>query len=236
MIDGLRGRVAAVCVGQVGELDSAGRPVASAFVKRPVQGRVRVGRLGVEGDEHAYADHGGLDGAVLVYSRDHYPFWRGLGVDIPEAGALAENLTVDGLTEAEVRIGDTFAVGSSVMQVSEPRSPCYKIAARYGRKDISVVVQDTGFTGYLMRVLQEGEVAAGDEMRLTERDTTHGWTVAAAGRIINVDRNDIDGAERLCEIEALSSAIKDKLKSRIARRETLGLDLDRLYLSGRVET
>ena len=135
-----------------------------------------------------------------------------------------------------MHLGDTFEVGSSVMQVSEPRSPCYKIAARYGRKDISIVVQDTGFTGYLMRVLQEGDVAAGDEMRLVDRDTSHGWTVAEAGRVINVDRNDVEGAERLLGIDALSAGIKRGLAARIARREKLGLDLDRLYLSGQVET
>jgi len=236
MSDELRGRVAAVCVGEVGELDSSGRSIASAFVKRPVAGRVRVHSLGVEGDEHVYEGHGGEDAAVLVYSRDHYPFWRDLGVDIPDAGAFAENLTVDGLTEADVHIGDTFELGSCTVQVSEPRSPCYKIAARYGRKDISIVVQETGFTGYLMRVLQEGEVAAGDEVRLVQRDITHDWSVAEAGRILNVDRNDIDGARRLLEIDALSAGIKRSLNARIARGDRLGLDLDRLYLSGQVET
>ena len=232
----LRGRVAAVCVGKVGELDSSGRTIASAFVKRPVEGQVHLHRLGVEGDEHVYEGHGGEDAAVLVYSRDHYPFWRERGVDIPDAGAFAENLTVDGLTEAEVHIGDTFEVGSCIVQVSEPRSPCYKIAARYGRKDISIVVQETGFTGYLMRVMQEGDVAAGDEMLLVARDTSHDWTVAEAGRILNVDRNDLDGARRLIEIDALSAGIKRALAARIARREHLGLDLDRLYLSEAVET
>lgn len=232
----LRGTVTAVCVGQVGELDSSGRTIASAFVKRPVEGRARVHSLGVEGDEHVYEGHGGTDAAVLVYSRDHYPFWRDLGVDVPDVGAFAENLTVDGLTEAEVHIGDTFEVGSCTVQVSEPRSPCYKIAARYGRKDISIVVQDTGFTGYLMRVLQPGEVAAGDEMRLVERDTSHDWSVAEAGRVLNVDRNDHDGARQLLQIDALSAAIKSKLAARVARAEKLDLDLDRLYLSGQVET
>ncbi len=236
MSSDLRGTVAAVCVGTVGELDSSGRRIASAFVKRAVEGRVRVGSLGVEGDEHVYAGHGGEDAAVLVYSRDHYPFWRDLGVDIPEVGAFAENLTVDGLPESEVHLGDTFEVGSCVLQVSEPRSPCYKIAARYGRKDISIAVQETGFTGYLMRVLQEGEVAAGDGMRLAARDTSHDWTVAEAGRILNVARNDLESARQLLDIEALSSAIKDKLAARVARGERLGLDLDRLYLSGQVET
>jgi len=140
------------------------------------------------------------------------------------------------LTEADVHIGDTFELGSCTVQVSEPRSPCYKIAARYGRKDISIVVQDTGFTGYLMRVLQEGDVAAGDEMRLVERDTSHDWSVAEAGRILNVDRNDLDGARQLLEIDALSAGIKRTLAARFSRDEELGMDIDRLYLSGQVET
>ncbi len=236
MTTDLRGKVAAVCVGKVGELDSSGRTIASAFVKRPVSGPARIGSLGVEGDEHVYEDHGGRDGAVLVYSSDHYPFWRDLGIDLPEVGAFAENLTVTGLTEAEVHLGDTFEVGSCAVQVTQPRAPCYKIAARYGRKDISIVVQKTGFTGYLLRVLREGEVAAGDEMQLVERDTSHAVTVAEAGRIVNVDRSDNDGARRLLDVDALSPSIKRTLEIRIARSEKLGLDLDRLYLSGRVET
>ena len=236
MTTDLRGKVAAVCVGKAGELESSGRTIASAFVKRSVSGPARIGSLGVEGDEHVYEDHGGRDGAVLVYSSDHYPFWRDLGIDLPEVGAFAENLTVRGLTEAEVHIGDTFEVGSCVLQVTQPRAPCYKIAARYGRKDISIVVQETGFTGYLLRVLSEGEVAAGDEMQLVERDTSHAITVAAAGRIVNVDRNNNEGARRLLDVDALSASIKRTLEARIARSERLGLDLDRLYLSGRVET
>ena len=173
---------------------------------------------------------------MLVYSSDHYPFWRDLGIDLPEVGAFAENLTVRGLTEAEVHIGDTFEVGSCVLQVTQPRAPCYKIAARYGRKDISIVVQETGFTGYLLRVLREGEVAAGDEMQLVERDTSHGVSVAEAGRIVNVDRSDNDGARRLLDVDALSPSIKRTLAARLARSQKLGLDLDRIYLSGRVET
>lgn len=236
MTELLQGRVAAVCVGKVGELDSSGRTIRSAFVKRPADGPVRVHSLGVEGDEHVYEGHGGRDGAVLVYSRDHYPFWRDLGVDIPEVGAFAENLTVDGLTEAEVRLGDTFEVGSCALQVTQPREPCYKIAARYGRKDISIIVQETGFTGYLLRVLRDGEVGAGDVMRLVDRDDSHAWTVAAAGRVVNVDRNDDEAARRLLEVAALGAGVRRTLVARLARSETLGLDLERLYLSGRVET
>lgn len=235
MTDGLGGRVVAVCVGAVGELDSRGRSIRSAFVKRPVDGPARITALGVAGDEHVYEGHGGEDLAVLVYSRDHYPFWQDLGIDLPEVGAFAENLTVDGLTETEVHLGDTFEVGSCVLQISQPREPCYKIAARYGRKDISIIVQETGFTGYLMRVLRPGTVSAGDGMRLVARDSSHDWTVADAGRVVNVDRNDNDAARRLLQVDALGANLRRTLAARIARGEKLGADLDRLYLSGRVE-
>ncbi len=233
MIEGLRGRVAAVCVGTAGELMSGQRRIASAFVKEAVTGRVRLSSLGFEGDEHVYEGHGGEDMAVLAYSVDHYPFWRDLGIDVPDVGAFGENLSVTGLTEAEVRLGDVFEVGSCVVQVTQPRAPCYKIAARYGRKDISIVVQETGFTGYLMRVLREGDVAAGDAMTLVDRDTSHAITVAEAGRIVNVDRNDHEGAQRILEVDAVSPSIKSYLEARIARQVQLGLDLDRLYLRAR---
>ena len=117
-----------------------------------------------------------------------------------------------------------------------PGALCYKIAARYGRKDISIIVQETGFTGYLLRVLRDGEVGAGDVMRLVDRDDSHAWTVAEAGRVVNVDRNDDEAARRLLEVAALGAGVRRTLVARLARSKTLGLDLDRLYLSGRVET
>ena len=226
----LQGRVSAVCVGKIGELTSGRRRIRSAFVKGPVEGRVRLTSLGFEGDQHVYEDHGGEDLAVLAYSLDNYPYWRGLGIDLPDAGAFGENLTVTGLTEAEVRLGDVFEAGSSVMQVTQPRAPCYKIATRYGRKDMSVLVQETGFSGYLMRVLTEGDVAAGDAVTLVERDTSHTVTVAEAGRIVNVDRNDHEGAQRLLGVDALSPPIKRTLEARIASRAQLGLEVERLFL------
>ena len=116
-----------------------------------------------------------------------------------------------------MHIGDTFAVGTAVVQVAQPRTPCYKLAARFGRKDMPVLVQDSGFTGYLLRVLQEGSIGAGDEMRLVARQA-HGVTVAVAGRVVNVDRNDLDTARLVLACEALGASVRRKLEGHVPRR------------------
>ena len=92
-----------------------------------------------------------------------------------------------------------------------------------------VLVQDTGFTGYLLRVLQEGSIGAGDEMMLVGREP-HGVTVADAGRVVNVDRNDIDGARRVLVVASLGSSVRRKLRERVGSQQTVGLDTDRLFL------
>ncbi len=167
--------------------------------------------------------------ALLVQPVEHYSYWRTLGLDLPDAGALAENLTVCGLVETDIHIGDVFELGTSVVQICQPRRPCFKIAERYQRRDLPVVMQDTGFTGYLLRVLAEGTIAASDTMTLIDRDTSHDLTVAEAARIINVDRNDIDGARRLIRIPALGSSVRVVLATRIQNQTTLGLEVERLF-------
>lgn len=225
----LGGQVRAVCIGSVGTLPHARREIESAYIKHPVDGRVRLGTLGFPGDEHVYEGHGGPDMAVLVYPYEHYASWRNLGLDLPNAGAFAENLTVTGLVEGDVCLGDVFEVGSAVVQITQPRMPCFKVAARYGRKQLAVEAQEAGFIGYLLRVLAEGDVVAGDTMRLASRES-HGVTVAQAGRIANVDRNDIEGARRVLAVDTLGSSVRRLLDARVAAADRLGLDLERLYL------
>lgn len=224
----LSGEVLGVCVGRTGTLASGRREVRSAFVKTPVVGPVHLGVSGFPGDEHVYEDHGGPDMAVLVYAHEHYAHWRALGLDLPEVGAMAENLTVAGLLETDVHLGDVFTVGGAVVQVCQPRSPCYKLGARFGRTDVPVLMQDTGYTGYLLRVLQEGAVEAGDRLTLVER--TSDVTVAEAGRVANVDRHDLDGARRVLAVEALGSSTRRKLAARLDAPVATGLESDRLFL------
>jgi len=229
MVIDLVGHVRAVCVGAVGALTLGRRSIKSAFVKTPVEGPLRLGELGFPGDEHVYEDHGGPEMAALVYPFEHYSFWRERGLDLPEAGAFGENLTVTGLVETDVHIGDVFKVGTSLVQVTQPRAPCYKIAARYGDRNLSVTTQNEGLIGYLLRVLAEGDVCAGDPMRLVDRGS-HGVTVAEAGRVANVDRNDMGAAARVLAVDALGSSTRRKLTVRMASQVDVGLETDRLFV------
>jgi MOSC domain-containing protein YiiM len=212
---GCSGTVEAVCVGAVSEIGAGDTTSRSAFVKTPVQGRVELGPVGFAGDEHEYKDHGGPDFAVLAYPHEHYAHWRQMGLELPAAGAMGENLTVSGLVETEVRIGDVFAAGGSAIQVTEPRSPCRKIAVRYGREGLAAAMRECGFTGFLFRVLVCGGVAAGDTLRLQRRDPHHAMTVAEAGRILDVDRGDLDAARRLFAVPALGYSARRRLARRL---------------------
>ncbi len=224
----LSGEVVGVCAGGVASIPQGARTIRTAFIKTSISGPVEVGPLGIPTDEHVYEDHGGPDMALLVYSRDHYSHWRSLGLDLPNVGALGENLTVAGLVETDVHLGDVFEVGTATVQVSQPRSPCYKLAVRFGRRDMPVLVQNTGYTGYLLRVLQPGMVSAGDTMRLVRRDE-HGVSVSFASRAVNVDRNDHDAAQRILDVDGLGESVRRVLQQRIDAREQLGLDRARLF-------
>ncbi|MEZ5298270.1 MAG: MOSC domain-containing protein [Ilumatobacteraceae bacterium] len=217
-----------MCAGRTTTISSGKRSTRTGFLKAPLDGPVAIGRLGIDGDEHVYEDHGGPDMALLVYPHEHYAHWRSLGLTLPDVGAFGENLTVAGLSETAVHLGDVYALGSAVVQVCQPRTPCYKLAIRFGRRDMPVLVQDTGFTGYLLRVREPGTTSAGDRMTLVERGD-HGVTVAEAGRVVNVDRNDHEGARRVLAVDALGASVRRTLRQRVAQSEQLGLDLDRLF-------
>jgi MOSC domain-containing protein YiiM len=131
-------------------------------LKRPVP-RATLRFLGFEGDGQGdLVNHGGADKAVCVYPFDHYPHWeRALGREL-KPGAFSENLTVSGAVETEVAVGDVFRVGGATVQVSQPRTPCSKLAEKNGERRLAKWVAQTGYTGFYLRVLSEGVVAAGD--------------------------------------------------------------------------
>ncbi|MFC5997029.1 MOSC domain-containing protein [Pseudonocardia hispaniensis] len=163
--------------------DEQGRTWHSAFLKDPVAGPVTLGFGGLDGDEQADPRvHGGPDKAVCVYPLRWLPGWeRELGIGPLRCGAFGENLSVEGITEAEVCIGDIWEFGSAVVQVSQPRGPCWKLARRWGVKDLAVRLQRTGRTGWYLRVLQPGTVRGGRPVRLLDRPNPS-WTVLRANR------------------------------------------------------
>lgn len=164
-------KLVSVNVGVPRRVDWRGRQVRTAIWKAPVPGRVRVTRLGLEGDKQSdLRVHGGPDKAVYGYPSEHYEYWgRELpGMDLPW-GAFGENLTTEGLLERGVRIGDRFRAGSAEFQVTDPRMPCYKLGVRFGRDDMVKRFLASGRSGFYLAVLREGEVAAGDPIELIAR-------------------------------------------------------------------
>ncbi|WP_017729215.1 MOSC domain-containing protein [Halalkalibacterium ligniniphilum] len=157
-------------IGQPKTLEYKGKEVTTSIFKKKVAGPVHFFETGVEGDKQAdLVNHGGLDKAVCVYPFDHYPFWKKyLGKEIGEA-AFGENVTVVGLIESEVRIGDIFQVGEAVVQVSQPRHPCYKLNLKHKETIMPLLVKETGRSGYYLRVLRPGDVSAEDIFMLLER-------------------------------------------------------------------
>jgi MOSC domain-containing protein YiiM len=153
--------------------DAETHRVMTGIHKRPASGPVQVGRLGVAGDEQVdLSVHGGLDKAVYAYPAEHYAFWNArrkavLHTDEPlPHGSTGENLTVEGLLETDLWIGDRLHVGSTVLQVTEPRQPCFKFNAKIGFPQASRQMLQAGFSGFYLRVIETGTVQAGDAITL----------------------------------------------------------------------
>jgi MOSC domain-containing protein YiiM len=167
-------RVLSVNVGMPSTHLIDGKPVTTGIFKWPVPGPVKVAHLGIAGDGQAnQPNHGGPDQALSVYSIDHYDFWgKRFGRDDFSHGIFGENLSVDdGMSETEVCIGDVFAIGTTTLQVTHPRIPCFRLSYRLGLPLFHEEQLESGRIGYLLRVLQEGEIAAGDKVRLVNRET-----------------------------------------------------------------
>lgn len=165
-------RVLSTNVGLPREIQWRGQRIETGIFKEPVSGRVTVDALNLRGDRQAdLTVHGGTTKAVYAYPHEHYAFWK-RELDLPElpAGSFGENLTVMGFAERDVRIGERWRVGSCELAVTEPRVPCFKLAARFQRADMIRRFLESRRSGFYLRVLRTGELGAGDEVELLERD------------------------------------------------------------------
>ena len=196
--------------------DAMNRRWTTAFYKFPVSGPVAIYRLGVAGDEIAdMKNHGGVDKAVLGYSASHYPLWRAeLGRADLEHGAFAENLTIRGQDESSVCIGDLYEVGrnesTALLEISQPRQPCWKISRRWQHKTLTKLVAQTGRTGWYFRVLREGWVNEGDPVTLLDRRHPD-WTIARANDLLFSRDVDRYAVAELMALELLAASWKDSL-------------------------
>ncbi|MDE8653990.1 MOSC domain-containing protein [Novosphingobium album (ex Liu et al. 2023)] len=188
----------------------------SAIAKRPVGGSVRVHRLGLAGDEQAdLAVHGGPDKAIHHYPHDHYAWWRAAIGDhalLAAPGAFGENISTEGMTEESVCIGDRYRLGTALAEVSQGRQPCWKLDHRFGGLAINAGVVQSRRSGWYYRVIEEGEVAAGDAIALVDRPH-EGWTVRRVfGLLIAGEhKRDRAGLAALTAVEPLADPWKRRL-------------------------
>lgn len=193
-----------------------GTDLPSAIQKQPVAGALFMGRLGLTGDEQAdLVHHGGPDKAVHVYSSDRFPYWEEAFGTTLGPGAFGENLTVAGLTEADVQIGDIYRMGEALVQVCQPRVPCNKVNLKFGRTDVLQRIIETGYSGYYLRVLQEGHVQAGDLVTLVERNPA-APTVLLCNQVRFHQPENREAMQRLLETPAFAEAWLNGLRKRLA--------------------
>jgi MOSC domain-containing protein YiiM len=199
-------------VGTPGALDPMQREFTSAIWKEPVSGPVRAGGLGLAGDSVANTRvHGGPEQAVLMYAESHYPLWRAeWGRDDLGPGGFGENLTVEGLVEDSVCIGDVLEIGEARLQVSQPRQPCATLARRHGVRDMIAVVHRNGRTGWYLRVLGDGFLEAGQSIRLAERPHPD-WTVRRAALAMIGRKERPEEARALARCAGLSPGWRERL-------------------------
>lgn len=212
----MKARLVSLNVGTPKPLPHGEVTVASAIVKRPVTGPLRLEPEGLVGDEQAdRKNHGGVDKALCVYALEHYPHWAArLGRELPHA-SFGENISAEGLLEHEVCIGDVYRIGTATVQVSQPRQPCFKLATRHGAPKLAIWVQESGWTGFYFRVLEPGELQAGEAVSLLDRPA-HGITVSEANRAMY--GGDGEAAARMLELPELSASWRRTFERRLAGR------------------
>ncbi len=216
------GQLLSINVGLPRDVAWRGERVHTAIWKQPVPGRVAVRRLNVEGDGQGdLAGHGGENRAVMVYQMEAYHYWEAqLGRNDFSFGQFGENFTVAGLPDGEVCVGDRYRIGSALFEVSQPRVTCYRVGIRMAEPAMASLLVSHHRPGFYFRVLEEGEVGAGDEITKVADGPEH-LTVADIDALLYLPDPSRDQLERSLRIPALSLGWKTSLKA-IAEEKTSG--------------
>jgi MOSC domain-containing protein YiiM/ferredoxin-NADP reductase len=213
-------RLLSVNVGLPRDIEWRGRTVHTGIWKEPVQGRRRVGRLDVEGDGQGdLGGHGGEQRAVFVYQIESYRHWeQQLGRQGLTHGQFGENFTIEGLPDDQVCIGDRFRIGSALFEVTQPRTTCYRVGIRMDEPRMAALLTSSGRPGFYFRVLEEGEVGAGDEIVPVAAGPER-MTVAQVNALLYSAHHPREELERVLRISALSPGWKWSFEALLRNEE-----------------
>ena len=214
-------KILSLNVGLPREVFWHGRSVTTGIYKDPVAGRVPLRKLNLEGDRQAdLSVHGGESKAVYCYPVEHYAYWRNelRGPELPY-GMFGENFTTEEILESEAHLGDRFSVGTAEVVVTQPRLPCYKLGVRFGADDMVRKFLTSGRSGFYLAVTREGNVGAGDEIRVISRDD-QAVPVTEITRLFIAKRygaEDIKVLERIMKIRTVPKDWKSYFGERLER-------------------
>ncbi len=208
--------IEAICTGTARPFNGA---ETSAIAKRPREGIVQILEEGFAPDEQADRRvHGGPEKAIHLYPLDHHAFWReqiGDHAALTEPGAFGSNLAISDLTERDVFIGDRFRLGSAVIEVNQPRQPCWKVDHRFGTKGMVATIVKTGRSGWYFRVLENGDVQAGDSMERIAQIQTD-WSVERTFKALIAGQATHEELKQLASLEALNPSMRAKAAGKLA--------------------
>ena len=214
-------KLISVSAGLPREVTWHGRSVTTGIFKQPVEGRVVLRKLNLDGDRQAdLSVHGGEYKAVYCYPIAHYEYWKKEvpGRDLP-MGMFGENFTIDGLPEDSVHPGDRFSIGSAEVIVTQPRLPCYKLGIRFQSDEMVKRFLASERTGFYLAVTREGEVAAGDDIKVIDRDT-NGVSVSEITRLYIAKRygdDEVNSVRRALQVAALPESWKEYFRERLQK-------------------
>ena len=209
-------KLISVNVGSPREITLGGKTIRTSIWKNPIQGRVHVSKLNLDGDQQSdLSVHGGADKAVYLYPSEHYSYWR---TQLPDVelpwGAFGENLTTEGILEDRIIIGDRIRVGSVEFMVTQPRMPCYKLGIRFDRRDMVKRFLESKRTGLYLAVLREGEVKQGSEIDFIEKQES-GVTITEIVSLYSTDSQNQELLRRATELSALPHSWRDYFRKRL---------------------
>jgi MOSC domain-containing protein YiiM len=209
-------RLVSVNVGLPRLLAWKGASFKTGICKKPVDGRIMLRETNLDGDRQAdLSVHGGVNKAVYTYPSEHDSYWLG---KLPQEelpwGAFGENFTTEGLLEADVCMGDQYRVGSALVRVTTPRLPCFKLAAKFQREDMIKRFLSSGYSGFYLSVVEEGEVAAGDEFQFLTGEIPS-LTIAEFNHLYTSPDPELDLLKRAVEVKSLPESWRERFHARM---------------------